>query len=61
MRYLASWVVYAAGDLVSRLVFWVGRGYPIYNRLMIWSADIQGEGSGPWSAPENNEDQSEVH
>ena len=47
MRYLASWVLYGLGDLVYRLAgprgFW-----PIYNHLMLWSDDIQGESRGPW-------------
>ena len=48
MRFLASWLVYGAGDLFWRLVAQHGWFYSVYNRLILWSDDIQGEGSGPW-------------
>ena len=47
-----SWVLYWLGDLVSRLMnfdcmFWL---YPVYNKLMTWSYNIQvwGGNHGPW-------------
>lgn len=51
--YLLSWFCFILGDAVSRLmnVFdWAWWLYPVYNRLMSTSTDIQtwGGGHGPW-------------
>lgn len=48
-----SWICYGLGDLVSRVMgYWPGeRGhpYPIYNRLMQRSEQLQdGDPRGPW-------------
>lgn len=56
VRVALSWACYWAGDGVCRLCDgrfdserWVDCWYPIYNRLMIWSTDIQGnDRRGPW-------------
>ena len=50
--YTLSWTLYGLGDLVSKPMhltygYWL---YPVYNRLMIWSYDVQDWSStdGPW-------------
>lgn len=58
IRWLAAWALYLAG----RALCWAFDGdrgslhlpfYRVYNRMMRWSADIQGPGpNGPWSAEE---------
>ena len=52
MRWALSWVLYRLGDAVSRpMERWeLYRLYPIYNRLMCWSDDVQGAGPGPWKS-----------
>ena len=51
MRYLLSWLLFLIGDLLSKPMNtfeccdWL---YHPYNKLMIWSSDIQGKGAGPW-------------
>lgn len=48
-----SWLFYWLGDFTSHIMHafdWAFL-YPIYNRLMIWSFDIQewgGDDFGPW-------------
>jgi hypothetical protein len=55
MRYIASWLLFIAGDLVSRLLHrmdWTAPVlYPLYNLLIFKSSDIQGNGPGPWRKP----------
>jgi hypothetical protein len=54
-----SWALYWMGDLVSKLMARMPDDpewpcellYPIYSRLMIWSSNVQGDGSGPWREP----------
>jgi hypothetical protein len=59
-KYL-SWILYWLGDKVSLVLNLVpdqgkisasaiGILYPIYNKLMLWSSDVQADGEGPWSA-----------
>lgn len=49
MRWLLSWILFGMGDLVSRpMLRWGWPVYCIYNRLMIWASNIQGDGPGPW-------------
>lgn len=52
MRWLLAWAFYWAGDFTSKAQRWDwGWTYPIYNRLMTISSDIQGPtDNGPWSA-----------
>jgi hypothetical protein len=49
MRCLLSWTCYGVGHCVSLLLDatngWV---YPLYNKLMLTSIKIQGDGEGPW-------------
>lgn len=66
----ASWSLYWMGDVASRILdlnanddayaeLWCGFWYPIYNRLMLWSVDVQGETeNGPWKAVLNEEEDS---
>jgi hypothetical protein len=54
-----AWICYWAGDLVSRTAMrFFGRfewPHMIYNRLMQWSTELQGEDQrGPWSANADN-------
>ena len=50
--YILSWTLYWLGDLVSKPMHYLDWGwlYPVYNRLMIWSYDIQecSVNLGPW-------------
>lgn len=57
IRWALSWTLYWLGDLVSYPMNWpLGYHlYPIYNVLMGWSVDIQGESdNGPWREVEDN-------
>lgn len=53
IRFLAAWVVFALGDLVSKTLNATdGRTYRAYNALMLTSVRLQGDSEfGPWSAP----------
>jgi hypothetical protein len=46
MKFLLSQLLYHAGDLISRTTMrWGnGYGYPVYNRIMLWSVDLDPEG-----------------
>jgi hypothetical protein len=53
-RWLLSWILYWLGDAISRPMrtfdwAWLHRSY---KRAMLWSADIQGTGKGPWGSKE---------
>jgi hypothetical protein len=58
MRIFASWICFWGGDFVIRMVEpifgrWFEWPYGLYNRLMIWSADLQdGSPDGPWLCDE---------
>jgi hypothetical protein len=52
IRCALSWVLYYLGAAVCKVMLLIGRGYPLYNWLMIKSVDIQGRGDGPWSRDE---------
>ncbi len=45
-RTALSWVLYHIGDMVSYPMHWWDLGflYPAYNRLMLWSADLDEAG-----------------
>lgn len=53
-RWAIAWVLYWIGDLVSKMdrIDWewlANIWYPVYNRCMYWSSNIQGSGHfGPW-------------
>jgi hypothetical protein len=50
--YILSWTFYWLGDLVSKPMHYLNWWwlYPVYNRLMIWSYDVQewAGNLGPW-------------
>ena len=52
--YVVSWALYWLGDLVSKPMHYINWWwlYPVYNRLMISSADVQdwSEANGPWES-----------
>lgn len=56
MRWLVSWVLFWMGDAVSRVLHLLPDDtewpsdllYSIYNKLMVRSSRIQGDGAGPW-------------
>ena len=52
--YVVSWSLYWSGDLISKPMhyldwYWL---YPVYNRLMCWSSDVQdwSNAIGPWES-----------
>lgn len=46
MKLILSNILYVLGDVISRTIMrWGdGYGYRIYNKLMIWSADLDKKG-----------------
>lgn len=50
MRLILSRLLYYIGDFISRLFYWhlfrllSGFLYPIYNKVMIWSMDLDKDG-----------------
>lgn len=67
----ASWTLYWLGDKACNVMHlhandddrfakqWVGFWYPVYNKLMLWSSDVQGETeNGPWRAVQSDEEDS---
>ena len=63
MRYATVWALFSIGHVISRVMS-QGRGYadwlyPAYNRVMILSSDIQGDGRGPWGDIVTAEEDSE--
>ena len=54
LRFYLSWILFYAGDLVSKLLNFDEFGflYLLYNNLMRVSLDIQGDGVGPWEQTE---------
>lgn len=57
LGYIGSWVLYGLGDLVSKPMHYLDWAwlYPTYNRLMLWSCNLQewGNGCGPWQDPDD--------
>ena len=53
MGYILSWTLYWLGDFISKPMHYFDWAclYPVYNRLMIWSADAQDWSgcNGPWA------------
>lgn len=51
--FVLSYILYYIGHILSIPMNWTGLAwiYPIYNRLMLWSYDIQEatECNGPWT------------
>lgn len=50
MRWLISWVLFWLGHFVSRTFMRLDLpgAYLTYNKLMIWSEAVQGDGPGAW-------------
>lgn len=50
--YILSWTLYWLGDFVSKPMHYLDWAwlYPVYNRLMCWSTDVQdwSGANGPW-------------
>jgi hypothetical protein len=46
MRILLSKILYYIGDIISRttMVLGDGYGYKLYNKVMLWSVDLDTEG-----------------
>jgi len=46
MRILLSKILYYIGDIISRttMVWGDGYGYNLYNKVMLWSVDLDTEG-----------------
>jgi hypothetical protein len=46
MRLLLSYFLYYLGDTISRTTMFIGNGYgfKIYNKVMLWSVDLDTEG-----------------
>jgi hypothetical protein len=52
--YVVSWILFWIGDLVSKPMHYINWWwlYPVYNQLMISSADVQdwSNANGPWES-----------
>jgi len=46
MKYIFSYMLYVIGDIISLTIMRWGRGYgwSIYNKIMLWSADLDDKG-----------------
>jgi hypothetical protein len=44
MRLLLSYILYFIGDIISITLMSYGFGFKIYNKLMLWSVDLDREG-----------------
>jgi hypothetical protein len=46
MRLVLSYILYIIGDIISRTFMFYGNGYgfKIYNKIMLWSVDLDKEG-----------------
>ena len=44
MKLALSWICYAIGDLISLTTMRLGIGYSAYNKLMLWSSDLDEHG-----------------
>jgi len=53
MKLMIAYIAYYLGHWISFPMYWFDWGwlYPAYNRLMIWSAELDDEGV-IWSAPD---------
>ena len=53
--WVISWTLFWCGDAVSRCMHteFTGWLYPAYNKLMLWSSDVQdwSAANGPWEEP----------
>lgn len=44
VKLFLSHVLYHVGDVISRTTMRYGYGYPVYNRIMLWSVDLDPQG-----------------
>ena len=44
MRLLLSYILYFIGDIISITLMSYGFGFKIYNKVMLWSVDLDNEG-----------------
>ena len=44
MKFFLSLICYAVGDLISLTTMRLGIGYSVYNKLMLWSSDLDDHG-----------------
>jgi hypothetical protein len=54
---ILAYIFYFMGDLVSKLLIWdlFSFLYPVYNKLMSWSSDLDVHGK-IWRKPDEHED-----
>jgi len=54
MKLLVIYILYYAGDLISRtsMVWFNGFGYGVYSKLMLWSSNLDTENK-LWKSVEN--------
>lgn len=63
-RWSLAYLLYYAGHLVSKLMYWRFGGwfYRGYNCLMIWSTEVQGPGEfGPWKSVHASDERDASH
>lgn len=61
MRWSIAWLLYGLGCAVQILVeSWLGHRYEwpyvVYNKILLASDDIQGDGPGPWKPASPSQD-----
>jgi hypothetical protein len=44
MRLILSYILYFIGDIISVTLMSYGFGFKIYNKIMLWSVDLDNEG-----------------
>jgi hypothetical protein len=44
MKLLLSYILYIIGDIISRTFICYSIGFKIYNKIMLWSVDLDKEG-----------------
>ena len=46
MKYILSYILYIIGDIISKTTmnYWDGYGFKIYNKVMLWSVELDKEG-----------------
>ena len=61
MKLMLAYIAYYLGHWISFPMYWFDWGwlYPAYNRLMIWSAELDDEGV-IWSAPVSTQSSEET-
>jgi hypothetical protein len=44
MRLILSYILYFIGDIISRTFMFSQYGFKIYNKIMLWSVDLDHDG-----------------